>query len=99
MREAELNIQKAEAEYTTAKLDTALTLYGAREEIVNLEFAKEQSDLLKEQSQYEAPAVKKQVDLDFEKTERQLKQARINYKTKVAQATAKMQTVQATLSQ
>jgi multidrug efflux pump subunit AcrA (membrane-fusion protein) len=99
MRDAELNIEKAEAEYTTAKLDTALTLSGAREDIVNLEFAEEQSKLLKEQSVYEAPAVKKQVDLDFEKTDRQLKQARINYKTKVSQAVAKMQTVQANLTQ
>ncbi len=99
MRDADLNIQKAQAEYTTARLDTAITLSGAREDIVNLEFAEEQSKLLKEQSVYEAPAVKKQVDLEFEKTERQIKQARINYKTKVAQAIAKMQTVQATLSQ
>ncbi len=99
MRDAELNIEKAQAEYTTAKLDTALTLSGAREDIVNLEFGEEQSKLLKEQSVYEAPAVKKQVDLDFEKTERQLKQAKINYKTKVAQAVAKMQTVQANLTQ
>jgi hypothetical protein len=99
MRDAQLNIEKAQAEYTTAKLDTALTLSGAREDIVNLEFAEEQSKLLKEQSVYEAPAVKKQVDLDFEKTERQLKQSKINYKTKVAQAIAKMQTVGATLTQ
>jgi len=99
MQDAQLNIEKAQAEYTTAKLDTALTLSGAREDIVNLEFAEEQSKLLKEQSIYEAPAVKKQVDLDFEKTQRQLKQTRINYKTKVSQAIAKMQTVQATLSQ
>jgi RND family efflux transporter MFP subunit len=99
MRDAELNIEKAQAEYTTAKLDTELTLSGAREEIVGLEFAEEQSKLLKEQSIYEAPAVKKQVDLDFEKTHRQLLQSRVNYKTKVAQAKAKMQTVQATLAQ
>lgn len=97
MRDAQLSIQKSQAEYNTARLDTALTLSGAREEIVNLEFAEEQSKLLKEQSIYEAPAVKKQVDLDFEKTARQLKQSRINYKTKVAQATAKMQTVGADL--
>ena len=99
MQEAALNIEKAQAEYTSAKLDTELTLSAAREDIVNLEFAEEQSKLLKEQSIYEAPSVKKQVDLDFEKTARQLKQTRINYKTKAAQAKAKMQTVQATLSQ
>ena len=98
MRDAQLNIQKSQAEYNTAKLDTALSLSGAREEIVNLEFSEQQSKLLKEQSVYEAPAVKKQVDLDFDKTQRQLKQAKINYKTKVAQAIAKMQTVEADLT-
>ena len=97
MREAQLNIQKSQAEYNSAKLDTALTLSQAREDIVNLDFALQQSKLLKEQSIYEAPAVKKQVDLDYDKTERQSKQAKINYKTKVAQAVAKMQTVEADL--
>lgn len=59
MREAQLNIQKSQAEYNTARLDTTLTLSQAREDIVNLEFAQRQSKLLKEQSIYEAPAVKK----------------------------------------
>ncbi len=98
MREAQLNIQKSQAEYNTARLDTTLTLSQAREDIVNLEFAQRQSKLLKEQSIYEAPAVKKQVDLDFEKTERQYKQATTNYKTKAAQAIAKMQTVETDLT-
>jgi multidrug efflux pump subunit AcrA (membrane-fusion protein) len=97
IREAQLNIQKSQAEYNSAKLDTALTLSQAREDIVNLDFALQQSKLLKEQSIYEAPAVKKQVDLDYDKTERQSKQAKINYKTKAAQAIAKMQTVEADL--
>ena len=50
MHDAQLTIQKSQAEYTTARLDTALTLSAAREDIVNLEFAEEQSKLLKEQS-------------------------------------------------
>ncbi|MBS1903723.1 MAG: efflux RND transporter periplasmic adaptor subunit [Bacteroidetes bacterium] len=98
MKDGELAIQKAQAEYNSARLDTALTLSQAREDIVTLEFAEQQSKLLKEQSVYEAPAVRKQVDLDFEKTERQLKQSKTNYQTKVAQAVAKMQTVGADLA-
>jgi multidrug efflux pump subunit AcrA (membrane-fusion protein) len=98
IREAQLNIQKQTAEYTKTKLDTALTLSAAREEMVNLQYGQDERKLVKEQSLYEAPAVKRQVDLDYEKAENQLKQARINYKTKVQQAVAKMQSVEADLS-
>lgn len=98
IREAQLNIQKQTAEYTKTKLDTALTLSGAREEMVNLQYAQDERKLIREQSLYEAPAVKRQVDLDYEKAENQLKQAKINYKTKVQQAVARMQSVEADLS-
>lgn len=98
IREAQLNIQKQTAEYTKTKLDTALTLSGAREEMVNLQYGQDERKLVKEQSLYEAPAVKRQVDLDYDRAENQLKQARINYKTKVQQAVAKMQSVEADLS-
>lgn len=98
IREAQLNIQKQTAEYTKTKLDTALTLSGAREEMVNLQYGQDERKLVKEQSLYEAPAVKRQVDLDYDRAENQLKQARINYKTKIQQAVAKMQSVEADLS-
>ncbi|HJW31649.1 MAG TPA: efflux RND transporter periplasmic adaptor subunit, partial [Saprospiraceae bacterium] len=98
IREAQLNIQKQTAEYTKTKLDTALTLSAAREEMVNFQYGQDERKLIKEQSLYEAPAVRRQVDLDYEKAENQLKQARINYKTKIQQAIAKMQSVEADLS-
>jgi hypothetical protein len=97
-REAQLNIQKSQAEYTKTKLDTALTLAAAREELSNLAALLEEKKLIKEQSIYEAPAVQKQVDLDYKRTERQLKEATSNYKTKVQQAVAKMQSVEADLT-
>ena len=79
IREAQLNIQKQTAEYTKTKLDTALTLSAAREEMVNLQYGQDERKLVKEQSLYEAPAVRRQVDLDYDRAENQLKQARINY--------------------
>ena len=98
MRDAQLNIQKSQAEYTRARLDTALTLAAAREEISNFESSLEEKRLIKEQSVYEAPAIRKQVDLDYDRTERQNKQAKVNYKTKVQQAIAKMQSVETDLT-
>lgn len=97
IRDAQLNIQKSQAEYTKTKLDTALTLAAAREELSNLASSLEEKKLIKEQSIYEAPAVRKQVDLDFERIVRQEKQATVNYKTKVQQAIARMQSVEADL--
>lgn len=93
IREAELGIQKAESQYTQTKLDTTLTLTGARDELTNLQYALEERKLAKEQAIYEAPSVQRQAEIDYEKAERSYKQAKINYHTKVQQAVAKMNSV------
>ena len=85
-----LNLQKARAEFTTAELDSALTLAQAREDVRNAEYDVEEKKLAKEQQQYEAPSIKRQADIDYEKAERALDQARHNLTTKTKQAIAKM---------
>ncbi len=84
LRDGLLALQKAEAE-----LDTTLTLSQAREEIRNLELALEEKRLAKEQAVFEPPSVQRQAALDYEKTERQLAQSRVDYTTKRSQAAAK----------
>ncbi len=98
INEASLNVQKKESEFKQAQLDTTLTLRDAREEMVNLRFQLIEKKLIKEQSIYEAPAVIKQVDLDYEKTLRSVEQKEENYKTKAAQAITKMQIINSDLS-
>lgn len=93
MTEVSLALQKAEAQYAQAQLDSTLTLSQAREEIRTLEYALEEKRLAKEQATYEAPTIRRQAEIDLEKAQRAFEQAKSNYKTKTQQAIAKMREV------
>jgi multidrug efflux pump subunit AcrA (membrane-fusion protein) len=97
IRESELNFQKNEAQYTQAQLDSTLALTSARDELVNLKYGMEEKRILKEQSIYEAPAIRRQAEIDYERSERNYQQAIQNYQTKRKQSVAKMQSVGADL--
>ena len=93
LSEVTLNLQKTEAQYTSAQLDSALNLGQAREDVRVAEYALEEKRLAKEQAQFEAPTIKRQAEIDFEKAERGLERAKANYQTKLKQAVAKMSEV------
>jgi RND family efflux transporter MFP subunit len=93
LNEVTLALQKAEAVYEQAMLDSTLNLSKAREEIRSMELGLEEKKLAKEQAVYEAPTVKRQAEIDYEKAERALAQAKKDYVTKVSQAQAKMREV------
>ncbi len=86
------------SEYTQTRLDTALTLRAARDEIVNLEFAYQKQTLIVEQSQFEPPATIQQNKIELEKAKRELNQAGENYKLKFQKAVAQMQAAFSKLS-
>ena len=90
-----LNLQKALAQYTSAQLDSALNLATAREDIRTAEYTLEEKKLAKEQAQYEAPTIKRQAEIDYEKAQRAFDQSKVNYQTKYKQAVAKMAEVSA----
>lgn len=90
-------MQKAEAQYEQAMLDSTLNLSKAREEMRTMELSLEEKRLAKEQAQYEAPTIKRQAEIDLEKATRALAQAKLDYKTKTEQAQAKMREVGADL--
>jgi multidrug efflux pump subunit AcrA (membrane-fusion protein) len=92
-----LNLQKAQAEFTTAQLDSALNLAQSREDVRTAEYVVEEKKLAKEQAQYEAPTIKRQAEIDFEKAQRALEQSKRNLETKTKQAVAKMSSVGADL--
>jgi RND family efflux transporter MFP subunit len=92
-QEVSLALQKAEAQYTQAQLDSALNLANAREEIRTLELALEEKRIARDQSKYEAPSIRRQADIEHEKAERAFAQAKENYVTKKQQAIAKMREV------
>jgi RND family efflux transporter MFP subunit len=90
LSEVTLNLQKATAQYTSAQLDSALNLAQAREDIRIAEYLLEEKRLANEQAKFEAPTIKRQAEIDFEKAERGLERAKSNYQTKYKQAVAKM---------
>jgi RND family efflux transporter MFP subunit len=95
--EVTLALQKAQAVYEQAMLDSALTLSQAREEIRTMELALEERRLAREQAAYEAPTVRRQAEIDLEKAERALVQGREDYITRTEVARAKMREVGADL--
>jgi RND family efflux transporter MFP subunit len=94
-RVTELTTQlaKAQAQYEQADLDSTLNLSKAREELRTMELALEEKRLAKEQAVYEAPTIKRQAEIDYEKAERALAQGKKDIVTKTSQAQAKMREV------
>lgn len=93
VQEVALALEKAEAQYQQAQLDSTLQLAQVREEIRNLEYALEERQIAKDQSAYEAPSMRRQAEIDLDKARRALDQARANHITKKQQAEAKMREV------
>lgn len=78
------------AEYENAKIDTALTLRGERDKLINLDYSIAEKQLQLEQSQYEPPATIKKYENELEKLKRDKQRAIENYGLKQEQAKAKM---------
>lgn len=90
LSEVTINLQKASAQYTSAQLDSALNLAQSREEIRTAEYLLEEKRLANEQAKFEAPTIKRQAEIDYEKAVRGLERSKSNYETKLKQAIAKM---------
>jgi RND family efflux transporter MFP subunit len=93
LTEVSTSLQKAQAVFEQAELDSLLNLSKAREDIRTMELGLEEKRLAKEQAIYEAPTVRRQAEIDYEKAERALAQARKDLVTKTSQAQAKMREV------
>jgi RND family efflux transporter MFP subunit len=92
-----LSLTKATAVFEQAQLDTILNLSKAREDLRTMELAVEEKRIAKEQAVYEAPSIRRQAEIDFEKAERALAQAKTDLVTRQEQAQAKMREVGADL--
>ncbi len=94
LKDIESEIEKFESQITKVKLDTTLELRAARDQLVNLQFDTEQRKIVLDQSKFESPATIRQAEIDMEKSERSLSQARENYKLKQRKAIAQVREVQ-----
>jgi len=99
MKDLQSELEKVQSQVITTKLDTTLELRTARDELINLKYAYEEKQIILDQSKYEPPATIRQAEIDLEKSKRTYEQAVKNYKLKYEQAKAKMQVVNASLSQ
>jgi len=95
LREAQLNLEKAQSQFIQTQLDTTLDMTQNRDNLVDLRYAMEEAEIKKEQSIYESPSVQRQAQIDYEKAKRNYDRSVSNYVTKVRQAEAKMAEVAA----
>jgi multidrug efflux pump subunit AcrA (membrane-fusion protein) len=98
MTDVDLAMQKAEADMESASLDSALNLSKAREDMRTAALTLEEKKLARDQSQYEAPSVKRLAEIDYDKAFRALRQDSVDLNTKTEQAVAKMKGINSDLS-
>ncbi len=77
--EIDANIEKLNTQITNSKLDSALTLRAARDNIINLHYSTEELGLEVENSKFEAPAIQRQAEINLEKAKRNYEQAVESY--------------------
>ncbi len=99
LKDLESELEKLESQYTKTMLDTSLTLRGARNDLVNLEFAMEEAQITVDQSKFEPPTTQRQAKITRDKAKRTFHQAVENYTLRYEKAKAEMQEVTATLDQ
>ena len=90
INEAQLSLENAQSKYTQQQLDTTLTLKQERNSIKDLLFDIEENKIELKQSTYEPPATIRQLEINIEKNERDLKEKKEDYSIKKRQANAKM---------
>lgn len=96
INEANLELETANSQFIQTKLDTTLQMRESRDELINLEYAVTEKQLVLDQSQFEPPAQIQKAEIELEKAKRALSQAKENYKIKKEQNIAKMAEVAAT---
>jgi len=95
LQDQQIELEQAQSQYIQTQLDTALQMRQARDELINLEYAVVEAELVLEQSAYEPPATVKQNEINLEKAKRNFQQAKDNYIIKYEQNKAKMADVAA----
>lgn len=99
LRSFEEKLQKTRSRFTQNKLDTAMNLKQARNDLIDRRYTLKEAQIRMEQSKYESPATQRKNRIALEKARRNLKQAKENYQLKKEQAEAKMADIQVTLNQ
>ena len=93
------DLKVSSAEFTEAKLDTAMELRKARDEMDNMLYEMEKQRLVLDNSEFEPPAVIKEKKMDLARAETKHTKALENYQLQVDKAKAKMQAAEAKMQE
>lgn len=93
IQDKELELEKLQTTLLKTKLDTAMEMRGARDDLVNLKYNMEEMQIVVDQSIYEPPATQRQAIINLDKSKRSHDQAVKNYALKLQKAEANMQEV------
>lgn len=97
LEDRKIDLEQNKAAYEQTQLDTSLVLRQERDNLINMEYEVGAMKLVLDQSQYEPPAIIKQNEYNYEKTKRDLSQAKERYRIKTLQEKARMVEVSANL--
>jgi multidrug resistance efflux pump len=73
------DLEKTLSEYDDSKIDSNLTLSNQRDQIINAKLDLEESEIAVKESAFEAPSVKRKVEMDLDKASRKLEQVQKSY--------------------
>ncbi|NPD47778.1 MULTISPECIES: efflux RND transporter periplasmic adaptor subunit [unclassified Lentimicrobium] len=93
LKDVDANLDKLNSQITTLKLDSALTLRAARDNMVNMKYATEEAKLEVDNSKFEPPATQRRAEISYEKSLRSLDQAAENYSLKMNKEVTSIQEV------
>jgi multidrug efflux pump subunit AcrA (membrane-fusion protein) len=79
IKQKDTDLKQTLSQYTQARLDTAMELRKARDELINRKFEIEENEIVLNQSQFEPPAEIKKAEITLEKSRRTYQQALDNY--------------------
>ncbi len=96
---ASTEVEKITSEYEQARLDTAIEIMQLKDELLNLKYSIEEKQLVFDQSTYEAPAVKRQAEIELEKVKRSYDQKKNSLALKREQNRAKLRQISLSLQQ
>jgi multidrug efflux pump subunit AcrA (membrane-fusion protein) len=93
----QIELDKANSQFTQTQLDTTLQMRQSRDDLINLKYGVEEKQIVLDQSKFEPPATIKQNEINLDKAVRAYEQAVENYKIKKNQNIEKMRQVYAEL--
>ena len=97
LKDKEIDVEQFETQFIKIQLDTTLELRQARDELINLKYNLEERQIAVDQSIYEPPATRRQVQIDMDKANRAYHQAQSNYIIRKDKKIAEMQEISASL--